>query len=203
MPCRLILVAALAGAMLLPLGCASSQQRRDERNYRTVQAEPGRNTEAARRINQQGLEHLKQERLDEAAKHFHDALAEDVEFGPAHNNLGKVYYQQKKWYKAAWEFEYARKLMPKRAEPYNNLAMVLEHGGELDRAIKQYKKAVGLAPRNMTYLGNLARAMIKRGDRTPQVRRYLQRLLEHDTRPKWLTWAQRQLATMDPQASSQ
>jgi hypothetical protein len=38
--------------------------------------------------------------------------------GPAHNNLGIVYYRQKKYYLAAWEFQYAAKLMaysPSRA----------------------------------------------------------------------------------------
>jgi hypothetical protein len=31
--------------------------------------------------------------------------------GPAHNNLGIVYYRRKKYYLAAWEFQYAARLM--------------------------------------------------------------------------------------------
>jgi hypothetical protein len=32
--------------------------------------------------------------------------------GPAHNNLGIVYYRQKKYYLAAWEFQHAARLYP-------------------------------------------------------------------------------------------
>ena len=40
------------------------------------------------------------------------ALTADVMFGPAHNNLGKVYFHKGELYLAAREFDYAMKLMP-------------------------------------------------------------------------------------------
>lgn len=162
-------------------------------NYRTIRTEPLRNTDAARRAHQEGLQHLDEGHRDRARRAFERALTADVEFGPAHNSLGKIHYQQQDWYRAAWEFEYAKKLMPQRPEPRNNLALVLEQAGELDRAIELYREAVGLAPDNIRYRANLARALIRRGDRSEEVRVLLRAILEADDRPDWLIWAKQQL----------
>lgn len=184
----------IAFAACVVAGCQHAAPDADTQgNYRTIRTEPLRNTDAARRAHQQGLEHLDQQNLELAQKAFERALTADVEFGPAHNSLGKVYYQQQDWYRAAWEFEYAKKLMPRRPEPRNNLALVLEQAGELDRAIDLYREAVGLAPDNIRYRANLARALVRRGDRSREVRVLLEAILEEDTRPEWLTWAQSQL----------
>lgn len=179
-------------------GCAGFLTNEADRPpYRTIRAQPGRSTEAARKANAEGLEHLEAGELDRALRAFQKALTADVEFGSAHNNLGKVYYQQEDWYRAAWEFEYATRLLPRRAEPHNNLGLVLERAGELDRAIDCYRKAVGLDPRRIEYRGNLVRALCRRGDRTSEVRTLLREVLEEDTRIQWRTWAERMLAGMD------
>ena len=187
----------LAG-LVLAAGCAANSGRATaRRTYRTVQTDPLRETDVAKRYASQGLAHLDAGRLDEAEQAFREALAADVEHGPAHNNLGKVYYQQQDWYQAAWEFEYARKLMPNRPEPRNNLGLVLEQVGKLDDAVNHFREAVGLAPDNIRYRANLARALIRRGDRTEEVRVLLQQILDQDTRPQWLIWAKQQLIRMD------
>lgn len=187
-PCALI-------ACLLAAGCATRPIEIDNKsNYRTIRTEPLRDTEAAKKANQRGLARLEKEQLDQARKAFEAALTADVRYGPAHNNLGKVYFARKNWYKAAWEFENARRLMPRHPGPRNNLGLVLERAGELDRAVDLYREAVGLDPDNMAYLGNLTRALIKRGDRTREVYNNLKRILEHDTRTPWLIWARQQLA---------
>jgi Flp pilus assembly protein TadD len=195
---RTVLIISSALLLCLGGGCANlAEKEKGGDKYRTVAAQPGRDTDAAKKHNRRGVKLLKQGKLDAAKGAFNQALTADVEFGPAHNNLGKVYFKRERWYKAAWEFEYARKLMPKRPGPYNNLGLVLEQGGELERAIKQFRKAHQHAPENIEYLGNLTRALIKRGDRTKEVRRFLERILDEDTRPAWLTWAKRRLATLN------
>jgi len=188
--CWLWLVVACASA-----GCLDSNAGQPSAApYHTVRIEPLRDTEAAKQGNQEGLKHLAENDLTAAAQAFQRALAADVEFGPAHNNLGKVYYRQKKWHEAAWEFEYACKLLPKYAEPRNNLGMVLDATGDLTGAIDQYREAISLAD-NVQYNGNLASALIRRGDRTEEVRQLLQQLAAKDPRPEWQNWARRQLAT--------
>ncbi|MFO8014763.1 MAG: tetratricopeptide repeat protein [Phycisphaerae bacterium] len=192
------LTLALVTLALAAAGCASFLTGESSGpSYRTIRTQPGRSTDLARKANAQGLDHLEVGELDQATRAFQKALTADVEFGPAHNNLGKVYYRQEDWYRAAWEFEYATKLLPRSAEPRNNLGLVLERAGELDRAVDCYREAVGLAPHRVEYRGNLVRALYRRGDRTSEVRTLLGEVLEEDTRIAWRAWAERVLATMD------
>src|SRR4030095_9624565 len=53
------------------------------------------------------------------------ALTADVFHGPAHNNLGVLQLKAGRWYEAANEFEWARKLMPGNPDPRMNLALTL------------------------------------------------------------------------------
>jgi tetratricopeptide (TPR) repeat protein len=186
-------ILVLAGAMASVTGCNNPSAGESRAClYRTVTAEPGRDTEAARRDNQAGLDLLAKGDLDAAADAFQRALTADIEFGPAHNNLGKVYYLQKDWYKAAWEFEFASKQLPNHAEPRNNLGLVLEEAGQLDRAVASYREAIAFDPDNIQYRANLARALVRRGDRTDEVRALLDRLIEQETRGEWRAWAVRE-----------
>ncbi len=187
-------LAALAAA-ILP-GCGPWSMQGDEGNYRTVTAQPGRNTAAARRQNQEGLARLAADDLEGAEKAFARALTADVEFGPAHNNLGKIHYRRGDWYQAAWEFEFARKLLPDNPEPCNNLGLVREVQGRLDMAVDHYRQAVDLAPDNIHYAANLARALHKRGDRTGELHGLLRQIIEQDDRPAWRAWARRQLTAI-------
>lgn len=184
----------LAGVVLAGIGCARGWKAQSpSRTYTTIRAEPGRDTEAAREANAAGLRHLARDDLEGAAEAFRRALTADVEFGPAHNNLGKVYYRQGDFHKAAWEFEDARRLLPKHAGPRNNLGLVHEEAGELDQAVEYYREAVGLEPDVPAYRANLARALVRRGDRTAEVRLLLRQVLEQDERAAWRTWARGQL----------
>jgi Flp pilus assembly protein TadD len=124
------------------------------------------------------------------------ALEADIMCGPAHNNLGKVYYRQGKLYLAAWEFQYAMKLMPNQSEPPNNLGLVFESVGKFDEATDSYEKAVALGPENVEALGNLARARIRRGDHQGDVAALLEKLVLRDTRPTWAAWERKTLARL-------
>ncbi len=198
LPFRLIIVTGLMlGLGALNAGCADSAKTGNAAdNYRTITTQPRRDTDAARRQNQRGLEHLAEDELNKAAEAFGRALSADVEFGPAHNNLGKVHFKQRDWYKAAWEFEYAAQLMPRQPEPRNNLGLVLEQVGELDRAVEQYRQAVALAPDEQIYRAHLVRAMIRRGDRTDEVRHLLEQLEAEALTPEWRNWVNHQRARL-------
>jgi len=193
---RIAILAALACTVLAAVGCNNQTKTVRTGNYRTVEAAPDRDTEAAKRYNQRGLEHLAQGEIDEAEADFRRALVADVQFGPAHNNLGKVLYQKQDWYQAAWEFEYAREMMPRHAEPLNNLGLVHERAGEFDRAIEHYEKAVSLAPDKIEYRANMARAMVRRGDTTDALKALLAQVIAEDNRPEWIVWAKARLAML-------
>jgi Tfp pilus assembly protein PilF len=177
-------------------GCAANREA-TTRPYQTVAADPHRDVERARDLNEQALKFLEAGKTAEAERKLKSALEADVTFGPAHNNLGRVYQGQGKFYLAAWEYQYAAQLMPERPEPKNNLGLVLESVGKLDEAIRSYHEAADLGPDDPRYLGNLARARVRHGDRGEDVRDLLARLVERETRPEWRQWAQQRLALFD------
>src|SRR5260221_1915754 len=121
-------------------GCASHSAK-DAGAYETVGNDPRRDAEVARRENALAVTYLDQNDYEKAEAALKLALAADIMCGPAHNNLGKVYFHQALLYKAAWEFQYALKLMPNQAEPQNNLGLVFEAAGKLDEATDSYNKA--------------------------------------------------------------
>jgi len=180
--------------LILLVACSSSPSRKA--GYHTVAVDPNRNTELAIRENEAGLKAMAAGKLDAAEKHFKATMDADVMYGPGHNNLGKLYYRQDKLYLAAWEFEYAAKLMPGRPEPRNNLGLVFERAGKLNDAIEAYSKARELAPDDVGILENLARAKFRRGDRDDLMREVLSELVLKGTRPEWTTWAREKLALL-------
>lgn len=169
------------------------QSRSDQEGYRTIPAQIGRDAGLARTLTNQAAIALKEGNAEEAEQLLRDALTEDVMYGPAHNNLGQLYYQQKRYYEAAWEFQYAIRLMPHQPIPRNNLGLVFEATGQLDEAVEQYGFAVAEEPDNPELLGNLARAQIRNGERGSEVRDLLQQIVMKDIRPEWRQWAEKQL----------
>lgn len=174
-------------------GCASGTKSTTPK-YETVSANPRRDPEAAKRLNKNGVDALAKGKYEKAEKLFKEALAKDVDFGPAHNNLGRLYFDQGKNYLAAWEFEYATKVMPKRGEPYNNLGMVMERVGKLEQAIEAYEMANLLCPNDPEITGNLARAWWCQDKSNLRTRELLEHLVFVDCRPNWVAWAKEQIA---------
>ncbi len=186
----LILIVTIAGGVLI--GC-QSESVRSGANYETVVADPDRDTETARRLNSEALTLMDKDQLDKAVGLLKSALAADVFFGPAHNNLGTVYFQQEKYYLAAWEFQYAAKVMPKRSQPRYNLGMVLEAVGKLDEAAQRYEEALELQPDDIETVASLARTYIRDGKKNERTRELLEEIVLNDDRPQWRSWAQEQL----------
>jgi Tfp pilus assembly protein PilF len=176
-------------------GCAA-RPKGDAGAYETIGKDPRRDSELARQENARAVALLDAGDYQKAEAALRAALAADVMCGPAHNNLGKVYFRQKKLYPAAWEFQYAMKLMPNQAEPPNNLGLVFEAAGKLDDAAESYGKAVALEPENVAAMGNLARAKVRRGDRDESVLALLQKLVARDDRADWLAWERETLARL-------
>ena len=186
-----LLLLALAATTIQ--GCSSSAGNLD---YETIRGNPTHDTAAAQQNNEKAVKLIEQEEYDKAESLLKKALAVDITFGAAHNNLGKIYHHQSKLYLAAWEFQYAIKLMPNQPEPRNNLGLVFEAVGKLDDAVTAYGQALELEPDNPQLMGNLARARVRRGDRDDSLRNLLSNLIMRETRPEWLTWARQKHAMM-------
>ena len=187
---------AATSLIFILVGCASHRNGVEQGNYQTVGKDPHRDTELARKLNDQAVDDLNKENYDGAEKELKQALDADITFGPAHNNLGTVYFQHHRLYLAAWEYQYAIKLMPGQAEPRNNLGLVLEQVGKLDDAVENYAKAKELAPEEPQFIGNLARARIRRGDKGNDIKELLTQVVLHDSRPEWSEWAKEQSARL-------
>jgi Flp pilus assembly protein TadD len=181
---------------VIGFGCASGAKQKAPQAYETVQPDPHRDAALAERHNAEAMAAIQCGDFAKAETELKKALGADVMHGPAHNNLGKVYYHQSKLYVAAWEFQYAAKLMPNLPEPRNNLGLVFESAGKLDEAVGEYDEAMRMAPDNVQFMGNLARARVRRGDRDDSVRELLGRLVLRETRPEWADWARARLAAL-------
>ena len=179
----------------LAIGCSSAPEER-EASYTTVAEVPGRDTSEARRLHAEAVEKIERADYEGAQASLERALSADVTYGPAHNSLGKVYYHLERLYLAAWEFQYAIKLMPKRPEPRNNLGLVFEKVGKLEDAVQHYEEACALAPDDPELLGNLARARVRRGDRGAEMKELLEEIVLKDERPEWVEWARGASARM-------
>lgn len=179
--------------LLVASGCHGL--RTERHSYETVDFDPHHDTEAARQHNDEALKWIHKGKWEKAREALEAALIADVTYGPAHNNLGQLYFHQRRFYLAAWEFEYASHLMPDRPEPYNNLGMVYETVGRLPEAIDYYHTAQSFDPENSQVLANLARARIRNGERNPETAILLQEIALRDDRPEWRAWAREQLNT--------
>ncbi|MBE3123318.1 MAG: tetratricopeptide repeat protein [Planctomycetes bacterium] len=199
-----LLIAVLA---LVPLAGCQTLGRvfkgRQAKGLKVVAADPNRDTASAEKHNTKATEALQRNDLTEAEKECKAALADDALYGPAHNNLGVVYHRQKKYYLAAWEYQYAAKVMPDKAQPRNNLGQVFELVGQLPEAIESYEEAAELSPDDAVIAGNLARALVRSGKTDDRTRHLLEEVVIKDTRPAWVEWARKCLALMGPAGSRQ
>ena len=191
---RRILIWPLCGLAFL-IGCKSNSSSR-------ASGIP-RDSELARKENDRAFALISQSKYDQAEKILRKAIAADVMFGPARNNLGLVYYHEGKLYQAAWEFQNAVKLMPYQPEPRNNLGLVFERAGKLSDAADSYDRARDMEPDNPEYIGNLARAKVRRGDDDPQTRQLLEEIVFKDSRPQWTNWAKENLLRLNHPAAAE
>jgi Tfp pilus assembly protein PilF len=203
------MIQAISTAFVLVItvafGCSSAHPPTApaDTEYHTLGRDTRRDTDSARSLNDRAAAAIRQGNYTEGEKLLRAALAADVMFGPAHNNLGKVYFAQKNLYLAAWEFTYAAKLMQHQPEPRNNLGLVFEASGKFDEAVAQYSEARSLESDNAEFLGNEVRARLRRGDHDAQVRELLDHLIAVDTRPAWIEWARHRLTLLNSSLSFQ
>lgn len=190
---RRLQLALVAWCVSATVGC--QLWRREQINYQTIAADSQHDTDLARTEHAKALKFMvgKRTNLDKADLHLQRALVADVTYGPAHNSLGMLYFGRRAMYLAAWEFEYAAKLMPDRIEPLYNLGLVFETAGNYDRAMSFYEQAMCLESNDARLIGAMARVLRRKGAPVDEIRPLLEKMVLVDTRPDWVSWARNEL----------
>ena len=179
----ILLICLILTLFTLSNGC----QRFNARNgngYKTFFNSGSKDFNRARAKHELAIERICEDDVCEAEQLLRDALVCDPSFGPAHNTLGKLYFDQRKFYLAAWEFEHAQQLMPERAEPANNLGLVFEAVGNYESAIEYFEAAHAQETDNAQFLGNLLRSRLRQGAQPIELADGLRELIRIDNRPE-------------------
>jgi len=185
-------VASLCAVASLVGGCSTSKTKDP---YAPV-SEADRDTQKAIALNNEALSFMDKgdvSSFNKAEGLLRQSLSADLYFGPAHNNLGVIYLQEGKYYEAAGEFEWARRLLPGHPDPRVNLAMTLESAGRSDEAIATYRTALEVYPDYIAAAQGLARLQLKNGkadEKTPALLRVI--AMQGET-PEWREWAKGEL----------
>lgn len=161
--------------------------------YETISAEVEADTKTAAQKNQKAIAAIGKDQWDDARKHIDAALIADVNHAPSHNTLGQIYFHEKNYYLAAWEYEFAIRLAPSIPEYHNNLGLVYEAADRLKEAEIQFGEAVASAPQNYHFVSNYARVRIRQGEINGETRQLLEDVVFLDPRPEWKDWARQQL----------
>lgn len=188
---------ALTLAFIGLAGCTGVPNRGD-----IIRVDGGAGALEAKQLTQKGIRHVQNGDLELAKSTFQKAIRADETYGPAHNNLGRVYFEDGDLRRSAEAFAWAMEFMPGRPEPVNNLGMAYEKGGKTDKAIDLFETAHANEPSNPEYLANLVRARLRRGDRGADLHRQLRELKFVEDRPEWVSWVDRHLATSTGDESS-
>jgi len=101
-----------------------------------------------------------QGRLDEAARHYHNALRLNPAFDRAHNSLGVVLSAQGKHEAAMQHFAEAIRCNPRLVEPYNNLGMEFLRRGDTSRARDHFSAALALRPTDANALNGMGATLL-------------------------------------------
>ncbi len=181
---------ALFGLLLALTGCASSSGP-----YQPASAD-ARSPLRAEMLTQSAVSAIDRGDDSRGEELLIEALTADLYHGPAHNNLGVLYLRQGEIYKAASEFEWARKLMPGHPDPRTNLAVTLERAGQIDSAMEEYRSALEVWPDYMPAVQAYARCQVKHGVPQEDLPMLVELIAMRGESQAWRQWG-RQQATKD------
>src|SRR5262249_33433540 len=145
-----------------------------------LRAHAQRDTSRASRSSAEGLTLVEARKFAEAEVKFRDAIAADPFCGPCHCNLGLTLLQQKKLYDAAWELQFACRLMPKASQPRANLGILYESAGRFTQADEALREALALSPDDLDVIGLLARVQVRQGKSSPELKNWLATIAVRD-----------------------
>ncbi len=110
-----------------------------------------------------------------------EKLTRALELNPrlfsAHNDLGKVYFDQKNYDKAIGHYLEALKIIPSSLDAHNNLGLAYKNKGDFERAVKEFNAALEADPDSAVVHFNLARTYQEQGKNQEAIKEF-QRVLE-------------------------
>ncbi len=151
-------------------------------------AESARNPVGADRLSRQAADAIDRGEMDRAEDLLRRALAHDLYFGPAHNNLGVVFLERGQLYEAANEFEWARKLMPSEPDPRVNLGLCLERAGRVEDAMASFDAALQVSPEHLPAIQGAALLAVRSGREEPKLTGWLDVIAVRGA-GHWSVWA--------------
>jgi tetratricopeptide (TPR) repeat protein len=113
--------------------------------------------------NNLGVSLAKLGKVDEAIKHYADALRQRPRYADAYLNLGNVQAAQKKPAEAIASYRKALAINPRSADAHYNLGIIPAEEGRLDEAIASYREALRLKPNHAGAMANLGHALRAQG----------------------------------------
>ena len=172
-------------------GCAALTDRNSES---IIRVQSNVDPVKAQRLTLAGVSAMEKGKLEYAYDKLIAAIEADGDYGPAHNNIGLLHYDEGNLYPAILAFERAMELMPQNPTVYYNLGLTLEAAGKLAEALELYWQAYEMDATEPHYLGNLVRLRVRLGENGPDVVSQLQDLILIENRPDWKRWADKELA---------
>ena len=134
----------------------------------------------------------RQNKIDEAIRHYEAALRIRPDYLLAHNNYGIVLASQGKMDQAISHFKQVLQLNPNEQRAHFNLGLVYENQGKISDAISEYRKCVSTNPDNPSAYFNLGSLLEQQG-RADEAAKLYRRTLEVDPSFKQATAALRRL----------
>lgn len=177
---------------ILPLAVESCSSSNPTGPYAPVSADD-RDETKAEKLTREAVE-VADENPEKSERLLREALTADLYHGPAHNDLGVLYFRQGKLYEAANEFEWARKLLPGSPDPRLNLALVLERAGQMKEAFAAYDSALEAAPEHVPTMQAYARLAVREGRRDEKTAAMIKKIALRGEDAAWREWAQKEVA---------
>jgi cytochrome c-type biogenesis protein CcmH/NrfG len=106
----------------------------------------------------------KQNRMDEAVRHYDQTISINPYFADAHINLGNAYQIQGDLSKAMDQYLQAVKLKPDNAGLHYNIGLMYEKQDDRDSAVKHFQEAIRLKPDYERAHFKLAVALFQKND---------------------------------------
>jgi Flp pilus assembly protein TadD len=144
-------------------------------------------------------------RIDEAARHYTEAIHIAPGFAEAHNNLGMAMAGEGKVGEAIHHYSAALEIDPEFAKAHNNLGMALSRQGRFDEAELHYAEALRLAPDYAKAHNNLGVTLARQGRLEEASRQFAEALRLEPDYPearKNLEQASRLMTRSRPRASA-